>query len=49
MVSVGPDEPEKPVIGQLWWSTKDDELTLYIYVETENGEKDFVPAAPPVS
>ena len=49
MVSVGPDEPEKPVVGQLWWSTKDDELTLYIYVEAEGGGFEFVPAAPPVS
>ena len=30
MVSVGPDEPEKPDVGRLWWSTKDDELTVHL-------------------
>ena len=44
MVTVGDLPPEFPTEGQLWWSTEDDELTLYIRV----GD-DWVPAAPPVS
>ena len=33
-------------VGMLWFSTNEDELTLFIYVDDESG---WVPAAPPVS
>ena len=32
MVSVSEEPPENPVVGELWWSTAGDELTLYVYV-----------------
>ena len=39
------DNPPDPAqIGDLWYDTKPDELTLYLYTGTE-----WVPAAPPVS
>ena len=44
MVTVGQLPPDFPTEGQLWWSTEDDELTLYIRV----GD-DWVVASPPVS
>ena len=38
MVTVGELPPEFPTDGQLWWcSSKDDELTLYIYVQDFDG------------
>ena len=56
MVTVAEEPPEKPVVGELWWSTAGDELTLYVYVPavaaplgTTAGAGDWVPASPPVS
>ena len=43
-VHVGPDAPSGPSTGELWFDTKGDELTLYIWTGAE-----WVPAAPPVS
>ena len=44
IVDVGDDPPDNPKEGDLWYDTKADELTLYLYTGVE-----WVPAAPPVS
>ena len=56
MVTVAEEPPENPVVGELWWSTAGNELTLYVYVPATAaplGSKavsgDWVPASPPVS
>jgi hypothetical protein len=41
---VGDDPPADPLVGQLWFSTNPEELTLYVY----DGAV-WVPASPPVS
>lgn len=39
------DNPPSPALeGDLWWNSDDDELTLYVYYDSN-----WVPAAPPVS
>ena len=45
-ISVGQIPPMPTEVGMLWFSTNEDELTLYIYVDDQSG---WVPAAPPVS
>ena len=45
-ISVGQIPPMPSEVGMLWFSTNDDELTLFIYVDDQSG---WVPAAPPVS
>ena len=45
-ISVGQIPPMPTEVGMLWFSTNDDELTLFIYVDDQSG---WVPAAPPVS
>ena len=45
-ISVGQVPPMPTEVGMLWFSTNEDELTLYIYVDDQSG---WVPAAPPVS
>ena len=44
LVTLDDDPPDEPKEGDLWFDTKADELTLYLYTGTE-----WVPAAPPVS
>ena len=44
IVDLGDDPPDTPKEGDLWYDTKEEELTLYIYTG-----KVWVPAAPPVS
>jgi hypothetical protein len=44
VVDIGDDPPDNPKEGDLWYDTKADELTLYLYTGAE-----WVPAAPPVS
>lgn len=44
IVELGDDPPENPKEGDLWYDTKEEELTLYIWTG-----KVWVPAAPPVS
>ena len=44
LVTLDDDAPEEPKRGDLWFDTKADELTLYLYTGTE-----WVPASPPVS
>ena len=43
---VGDDPPADPLIGQLWYCTKGEELTLYIYIDEVS---EWAAAAPPVS
>jgi hypothetical protein len=45
-ISVGQIPPMPSEKGMLWFSTNEDELTLFIYVDDQSG---WVPAAPPVS
>ena len=56
MVTVAEEPPENPVVGELWWSTAGNELTLYVYVPAtaaplggKTASGDWVPASPPVS
>ena len=44
LVTLDDDAPDEPKKGDLWFDTKADELTLYLYTGTE-----WVPASPPVS
>ena len=44
LVTLDDDPPDEPKEGDLWFDTKADELTLYLYTGTE-----WVPASPPVS
>ena len=44
IVELGDDPPDNPKEGDLWYDTKEEELTLYIWTG-----KVWVPAAPPVS
>ena len=44
IVELGDDPPDTPKEGDLWYDTKEEELTLYIWTG-----KVWVPAAPPVS
>jgi hypothetical protein len=43
-VIISDTAPNPAVEGDLWWNSADDELTLYVYYDTN-----WVPAAPPVS
>ena len=44
IVIIDDNPPDPAKIGDLWYDTKPDELTLYLYTGAE-----WVPAAPPVS
>ena len=46
-ISIGPDEPDAPINGDLWWCSDDDDGSLYVYYdEGESGSAQWVPATP---
>ena len=49
LLDVSDQAPADPQLGQLWFNTKPEELTLYVSTLDDLGQPVWAPAAPPVS